>query len=176
MASRRLVRRIGRAAVTFALGLGALACLAVAAAIVLLHFSIHTVLSPSMKPTYGPGWAIVVRPEPVTAVKPGQILMFTPPGESAPFAHRVETVAFIDGHPVLTTKGDANPVADPWHAELNNRTAYHVVAEVPWLGTLMTGSARLWRVLALALAGIAFCWTGTRAIIRHSDPSKPLTA
>ena len=169
------MRRVGQAAITVALGLGAIASVAVAAAIVLLHLSIHPVLSPSMKPTYGPGWAIVVRPEPVSAVKPGQIVMFTPPGESAPFAHRVETVSFTDGRAVITTKGDANPVADPWHAQLNGRSAYQVVGEVPWLGNLMTGGARLWRVLALALVGVAFCWTGTRAIVRSGRPREAVT-
>lgn len=142
-------------------------CAALAASVFWLHIGIQPVLSGSMRPTYGPGWAIVTRPIPVSQVKPGDIVVFTPPGESAQFAHRVVKVSDGSTHPVITTKGDANPVPDPWHARLDSSSVPKVVGEVPWLGYVMVYMGRQWlHALLVAVLGTALCVLGTRAILR----------
>jgi signal peptidase len=137
-----------------------------AAAVFWLHLSIRPVLSGSMRPTYGPGWAIVTRSIPVGQVEPGDIVVFTPPSSSTPFAHRVVSVTPSPRGPVVTTKGDANPVADPWHARLEGRTVPEVVGAVPVVGYLMVGLGRpLVHVLLVAVLGSALCVVGVRSIL-----------
>jgi signal peptidase I len=138
-----------------------------AVAVFSLHLSIRPVLSGSMRPTYAPGWAIVTRPTPTSQVRPGEIIVFTPPGSSAQYAHLVVSVSGPAGHPVITTKGDANRTADPWHLRLHGSTVPTVVAKVPWLGWVMVDFENRWgRVLLIGVLGLGACFGGTRAILR----------
>jgi signal peptidase I len=144
-----------------------------ALAVFFLHLSVHPVLTGSMRPTFGPGWAIVTKQIPVSQVRPGDIVLFKPPGEAAQYAHRVVTVADSSGHPVITTKGDANRAPDIWHARLNGSTVPEVVGEVPGLGTVMVDVRDQWtHAVAVVFLGIAFCILGTRAILGGSG-SRP---
>ena len=69
-----------------------------------------------MRGTFDPGAMVLSRPVPVSSVQPGDVLVFTPPGHTTPYTHRVLTVSGDAAHPVITTKGDANPTADDWRA------------------------------------------------------------
>ncbi len=161
------------------LGAASLAMTAAAAAVFLFHLGIRPVLSGSMRPTYGPGWAIVTRPIPVADVRKGDIVVFTPPGLSSPFAHRVVSVSGSPSHPVITTKGDANSAPDPWHARLDGPTVPEVVTAVPWLGRLMLDvESRDLRLFLLVVAGLALCVAGTRFILRGGGevPAEPAGA
>jgi len=149
----------------------------VSIAVFWLHIGIRPVLSGSMRPTYGPGWAIITRPLPVNQVRRGDIVVFTPPGEAAQFAHRVTSVSGPHSHPVITTKGDANPMPDPWHARLEASTVPQVVGEVPWLGYAIVGiKDNFARVLLIALVGLGVCWMGTRAILGRSPSGAAVSA
>jgi signal peptidase I len=140
-----------------------------ALALFLFHMSVHPVLTGSMRPTFGPGWAIITKPIPVSDVRPGDIVLFKPPGDAAQYAHRVVTVSGSPAHPVITTKGDANPVPDAWHARLNGATVPEVVAEVPAVGYVMVDIRDQWtHAVLVALLGIALCIVGTRAILGGS--------
>ncbi|MDA8381239.1 MAG: signal peptidase I [Actinomycetota bacterium] len=115
-----------------------------------------TVLTGSMRPVIQPGDLVIETPEPVTAVRVGQILVFHPPDDHGiRVAHRVISVARDVHGTTIRTKGDANNVADPWHAHLNGTTAWHVVTVVPKLGYLtMFSHTRLGHlVLVLVLVG-----------------------
>jgi signal peptidase I len=101
------------------------------------HLGVTPVLTGSMRPTYAPGDAVVTRMVPVTRIHPGMIVVFVPPGESAPFAHRVVAVTGTPGHPVVETKGDANPAPDAWRAALPGPSVRQVVAVVPKVGYLL---------------------------------------
>ncbi len=140
-----------------------------ALAMLLFHVSIHPVLTGSMRPTFAPGWAIITKPMPVSQVRPGDIVLFKPPGEAAPYAHRVVTVTGSPAHPVITTKGDANPAPDLWHARLDGSTVSEVVGEVPGVGWVMVDIREQWsHVVLVALLGIGLCIVGTRAILGGS--------
>jgi hypothetical protein len=69
---------------------------------------------------------------------------------------------------VITTKGDANPAADPWHAQLDrSATIPEVIAEEPALGTAMVDLEHRWNhVLLVVITGLGLCLLGTRAILR----------
>lgn len=95
------------------------------------------VLTGSMRPGIQPGDLVLVMPEPLSAVRPGQVLDFQPPGQSgASVVHRVVAVTKSPNGPIIRTKGDANNVADSWHAQLGGTRAWRVRAVIPKLGYL----------------------------------------
>lgn len=161
--------------------------LAVVVAAPLLHIGFSPVLTGSMRPAFAPGDLLITAPVAVGALEPGQVAVFTPPGESAQYAHRITSVAGNPEHPVLTTKGDANPAPDRWRAKLNQDQVPVVVATVPY-----AGNALLWaqnpaqRAIFTALFGLAVTGASVLWILRtpstvsgHTSPSptvSPLSA
>jgi signal peptidase I len=157
-----------------------LAMVASALAIFVFHLSIRPVLTGSMEPTFGPGWAIVTQPVATTNLRTGEIIVFRPPGETTIFAHRIVSISGPAGHPVVRTRGDANPTEDPWHARVVTKTAPVVIFAVPWIGNVLVdlehGAAR---VLLIALLGLVVCLAGAHAIlgprpvgVRRSAPER----
>ena len=149
------------------------AMVAVAVATLALHLSIRPVLSPSMEPTYGPGWAIITRPVSTSTLKVGDIIVFTPPGQSVQYAHRIISLTGPADHPVVMTKGDNNPTPDAWHARLASDTTPEVIAEVPLVGSVLNGlGSGVTRAAVIALAGIIVCVVGMIWIIRSGRPPR----
>ncbi|HEY5286503.1 MAG TPA: signal peptidase I [Solirubrobacteraceae bacterium] len=113
-----------------------------------------TVLSGSMRPTYSPGDMIIDVPEPVSAVRVGQIISYqVPTGIHQVESHRVTRILAGGAHPVVQTQGDANNWPDPWTAKLEGATAWREVAVLPHLGSVVNalrGSAI--RVAAVLIA------------------------
>src|SRR5581483_7312297 len=100
------------------------------------RYRLATVLSGSMAPQMPVGSVAVLVPEDPAAVRVGDVITFqAPTPDHRTVTHRV--VEIIEGghHPVLRTKGDANPVADPWTARLAGSRAWRRVAVVPGAGT-----------------------------------------
>ena len=97
-----------------------------------------TVLSGSMRPTFDAGDVVVATPARVSDLRSGDIIVYlAPPPNSAVVSHRIVSVR-PDGDSVLVqTRGDANPVADPWTARLPAGTAWRVRYVVPRLGWVL---------------------------------------
>ena len=97
-----------------------------------------TVLSGSMRPTFDAGDIVVATPARVSDLRSGDIIVYlAPPPNSAVVSHRIVSVR-PDGDSVLVqTRGDANPVADPWTARLPAGTAWRVRYVVPRLGRVL---------------------------------------
>jgi signal peptidase I len=131
------------------------------------------VLTGSMVPAYGPGAILITRPIPVTELRPGMIVLFVPPGEHDEFAHRITSVSGNPAAPTITTKGDANKAADPWHAQLTSTTVPQVVGTVPWVGRLMVGLRGPVQLFLIVLGGLVVGVSGTRWIL-SSPPARPL--
>lgn len=93
---------------------------------------VQTVLSGSMRPTVSPGDLAITQGVPVDSLRVGDVIAFTPPNESRTVLHRIVTLQ--DG--VITTRGDANNVGDPWRATLAGTAAYRLAFVVPFLGWL----------------------------------------
>jgi signal peptidase len=113
-----------------------------------------TVLSGSMRPTFSPGDMVAVAPEPVSAVRVGQVISYqVPTGAHQVETHRIVKILQSGAHPVIQTQGDANNWPDPWTAKLEGKTAWRLVAVVPHLGYLVnwlrSGSLRM---VAIVLA------------------------
>ncbi|HEY8304734.1 MAG TPA: signal peptidase I [Solirubrobacteraceae bacterium] len=98
-----------------------------------------TMLSGSMTPTIRPGDMVIDTPEPLAAIKVGQILTFhTPTASGYVDSHRVTHVRRLpNGTVLIRTKGDANASEDPWHAQLHGHTAWRVRVVVWHLGYLI---------------------------------------
>ncbi len=102
------------------------------------HFGLYettTVLSGSMRPTFGPGDLLVLRPEPLASVRVGQVITYAiPVGDHHIESHRVISVRHRGGWTTVQTRGDANTAADPWTAVLRGRTAWREIGVVPYVG------------------------------------------
>ena len=97
-----------------------------------LHF--QTVTSGSMRPTVSAGDVAVTQAVPVASLRVGDVIVFYPPADTTePVMHRIVSL----GNGVITTRGDANNVDDPWQVTLSGTTAYRMVAVVPFLGWLI---------------------------------------
>ncbi|MET4136716.1 signal peptidase I [Pseudarthrobacter sp. PvP090] len=175
--SRRGARNRGFRSVLHVLGMIAattvtLVCLGVGVVAPLLHIGFSPVLTASMVPAYAPGDLLITAPQDVTGLRPGEIAVFTPPGESVPFAHRITAIAGTAAQPVLTTKGDANPAPDHWRATLDQAQVPVVVATVPAVGTVL-----LWiqgpvqRALLTALFGLMVTGAAVLWILREPTAS-----
>jgi signal peptidase len=140
------------------------------------RWRVAPVLSGSMEPAIRTGSVVVLTPEPVGAVRPGQVIMYRIPiGDHHLELHRVVRVVSGGSRPVVITQGDANEGPDPWQAKLDAPLVWRQRLEFPWLGRmlLMLGLP-LARALCLAvivfivvLAGLRWIWSP-----HHSDPSK----
>jgi signal peptidase len=160
-------------AVTALLAVGALALLVTAGLVLSLRVSAHTVLTGSMRGTFDPGAVVLTRQVPTASVRPGDVIVFVPPGESAPYTHRVLTVLGDPQHPVITTKGDANPMPDPWRARLTAPTVQKAFGSVPGVGRLLLAAhgSRVHTAL-LALFGTLVAVTGSRILLGPSRPRR----
>jgi signal peptidase I len=95
-----------------------------------VHF--QTVVSNSMRPTVSAGDVAITQAVPMDSVRVGDVITFYAPASTQPVMHRITSLR----GDVITTRGDANPVDDPWHITLTGTTAYRLVAVVPFLGWL----------------------------------------
>ncbi|HUN79319.1 MAG TPA: signal peptidase I [Solirubrobacteraceae bacterium] len=94
-----------------------------------------TVLSGSMRPTFSPGDMVIDTPEPVSAVRVGQVISYqVPVGIHQVETHRVVSILQGGAHPTIQTQGDANNYHDPWTAKLEGDTAWRMRAVIPHLG------------------------------------------
>lgn len=118
-----------------------------------LNYRTETMLTGSMVPYINPGDVTVVRPEPISAIRVGQVITFQAPlADRRIVSHRVISVVHqSSGGALIRTKGDANAVADPWTAQIQPGTeAWRVVAVVPHLGDLIRAlHSRLLRMLSI---------------------------
>lgn len=97
----------------------------------------YTVLTGSMSPAYPAGTLVVVRPVALADVRVGDVVTYQlRSGEPTVATHRVVGVGWTaDGEKVLTTRGDANSVADAEpvrEVQLRGEVWY----SLPWVGRL----------------------------------------
>jgi signal peptidase len=99
-----------------------------------------TVLTGSMRPGIQPGDVEILRPEPVSALRVGQIVAFHPPRDRFTVTHRVIAIQRASGHDAglwITTKGDANDASDPWGSvRILGSSVWVVEGTIPRIGFL----------------------------------------
>jgi signal peptidase len=104
----------------------------------LLGYSRYAIVGASMQGTYDRFSAVYETPVPVTELAVGDVITYVPPPESGIstyVTHRiVEIEETDDGRPLFRTKGDANPIEDPWQFTLDRPEQNVVRFSIPWLG------------------------------------------
>jgi signal peptidase len=137
-----------------------------------LGYQRYVIVSGSMTGTYDRGSIVFDRVVPTASLKAGDVITFRPPGHPGLVTHRIHTLRTIDHKRVYTTKGDANPVSDPWgQLTLGQAQQAKVAFSVPHVGFVLAAlSDRRWRMLVIgipagliALLTLASLWreTGT---------------
>jgi signal peptidase I len=141
VATRPRLRRIAG-------GLLTAVAVALAAAVLLpalLGYQRYVITSGSMTGTYDRGSIVYDRVVPTAALKVGDVITYDPPAGSGPaglITHRIVSIApQRSGARVFRTKGDANPVADPWTFTLTRPTQARVGFHLPYVGYLLAALA-----------------------------------
>jgi signal peptidase I len=99
------------------------------------RLELEPVLSGSMRPTFQPGDLVAAWRVPLSSLRTGDIVMFSPPGQTKREMHRIVTIRRAHGETLITTKGDANRVKDPWgRISLRGKYAYKLAAVIPKVG------------------------------------------
>ena len=124
------------------------------------HGHLTPVLTGSMRPGIQPGDVVVTQRVSVASLHVGDIVVFMPPGGKVAKVHRIHTLQQASDGIVMTTKGDANNVTDPWGKVTMKGDAYKVAFVIPKVGWLVNGGVR-WLILGFVLVGAALItrWT-----------------
>ncbi len=142
---RAAVRRAGR------LASGAVLAVAVIAALLvlvptLLGMQRYALVSGSMAGSYDEGTLVLADVVPVDALEVGDVITYTPPPGAGPghlVTHRIaSTGRDAQGQRTFRTKGDANPVADPWTFSLLSERQARVRVGIPYAGHALTALGR----------------------------------
>jgi signal peptidase I len=113
---------------------------------------LQPVLSGSMAPRIQTGSLVLATPEPASAVRVGDVVIFRAPLAGHRLtAHRVISVVAHGRRPVIRTKGDANTAADPWQARIDGARIWIVRGDVPLLGYVTVFTQDRWPFLVLVL-------------------------
>jgi signal peptidase len=142
-----------------------------------------TVLSGSMRPAFAPGDLLVLRPEPISAIRVGQVITYAIPiADHHVESHRVVWVSHRGRYTVVRTKGDANTARDPWTAVLHGGRAWREVGIVPYAGRavlwLREPYPHLFSVLLapvlFVLLGLLRIWSKAAGSPRGPAATRPL--
>ena len=144
--------------------LAAAAALAGGAAFRMNDLRLQTVLSGSMEPTVAAGDVAVTQPVPVASLAVGDIIVVFPPGNAIARMHRIVSIGDDNGRVMVTTKGDANRVADP-QIILQGTTAFRMVASIPYVGWLTQVKGPL-----LIASGLLVALVLIRELVKKEKP------
>ncbi|WP_168168831.1 signal peptidase I [Methanopyrus sp. SNP6] len=89
-----------------------------------------TVISESMYPYYNVGDVLLVVGVPYRDIKVGDVIVYRLPGKPIPIVHRV-IAKTPEG---VITKGDNNPLPDPWCPIRPKEISGKVVLRIPYVG------------------------------------------
>jgi signal peptidase I len=135
-------------------------------------FSVSTVLSGSMRPTFRPGALIITRVESVRDLRVGKIIVYTPPGDQLPIAHRIAALTGAPRMPAIVTRGDANPKDDA-AMTLQSGDVPVVLEAVPFAGRFVSAvnpRRPLTRTLFVLVIGLAFTYRAVRRTAKQFCP------
>ena len=140
--TRTGVRRVGRFASGAALAVAAVAALLVLAP-ALLGWERYAIVSGSMSGTYDEGSLVLADVVPVADLRVGDVITYMPPTGDHLITHRISWIGRDDaGRRIFRTKGDANPIADPWTFRLDRPTQARVRFGIPYAGYALSALGR----------------------------------
>jgi signal peptidase len=125
----------------------------------LFGFQRYVITSGSMTGTYDRGSVVFADVVPVTDLRVGDVITYTPPAGSGPsglVTHRIASIGRDQfGRPLFQTKGDANETADPWTFTLDEGTQARAVFHVPFVGYAVSAlSIREVRMIVIGIPAL----------------------
>lgn len=129
----------------------------------------------SMQKTIPVGSLIVDRTVRPSSLRVGDVITFRKPLGAAGIAtHRIIEIQRSNGNVVYRTKGDSNPVADPWGIVYRKHMqAHQMIWRVPYLGYLLLfARSRLGIIVLIAYVCLSLAATLLKVIAKWS-PGKP---
>ena len=145
-------RRVGRIATgaAFAFALTAAVLVLVPA---LIGWQRYAIVSGSMTGTFDKGSLVLDDVVPVGSLKVGDVITYLPPTGDHLMTHRIAWIGRDpQGQRIFRTRGDANPVADPWTFRLDRPTQARVRVGIPYAGYALTALGR--RDVRMLLVGL----------------------
>ena len=135
---------------------GALALALVVLVPALLGYQRYVITSGSMTGTYDRGSIVYDRVVPTRELNVGDVITYDPPAGAGPaglVTHRIVSITPQPGGArVFRTKGDANPVKDPWTFTLSRPAQARVGFHLPYVGYALAALAD--RRLRMILIGV----------------------
>jgi signal peptidase len=158
------------------------ACLSLAGLMLLpglLGYQRYVITSGSMTGTYDRGSVVFDEVVPVSDLRVGDAITYTPPAGSGPSGRITHRIVWIGsdqfGRQTLRTKGDANEAADPWTFSLDEATQARVAFHVPYVGYVL--SALAIRQVRMVLIGLPALLIAFAVLVGFSrDVRKAATA
>ncbi len=160
------------------------ACLSMAAAVLVpavLGYERYVITSGSMTGTYDRGSIVYGKDVPSASLRVGDVITYRPPhpvGGGGLITHRIAWIGHErDGTRAFRTKGDANPVADPWRFTLDRPTQARAAFHIPYVGYALAAlgirSLRMLLIglpaLLIAFAILAHMWREAGAELRRRE-------
>ena len=132
----------------------------------------YAIVSGSMTGTYDRGTLVLYEVVPVSDLKVGDVITYLPPTGAGPdhlITHRIASIGkAANGGRIFRTKGDANPVADPWTFRLGQPTQARVRFGVPYVGRVLWALSRKdVRMVIIALPAILIALSTLIALWRQ---------
>ena len=128
------------------------------------------VLSGSMTPAFDTGSAAIVTPQAASALRVGEVVVYhIPVMDHHLVMHRVVKVLHHHAGTIITTRGDANPVDDPWTARLKGGVVWVAHGDVPLAGYAIVALRSPFTIAGIVLmvaawiAGMMACASGESA-------------
>ena len=125
----------------------------------LFGYQRYVITSGSMTGTYDRGSIVFDDVVPVSDLRVGDAITYTPPPGSGPTGRITHRIVWIGsdqfGRPALRTQGDANESADPWTFTLDGQSQARVAFHVPYVGYVLSALAiRQARMLLIGLPAL----------------------
>lgn len=122
-------------------------------AVTFLRIGLAPVLTNSMSPALEAGSVAITRQKSTNELVVGDaVILPLPDSDGQRYLHRIIEVRHVGSHTQVKTKGDHNPLADPWTLEVTSPTAPVAVGSIPYLGWM--ANVLRWTILRLVFAGL----------------------
>ena len=108
--------------------------------------------SGSMTPALLTGDLAVSRSTPPSRIEPGDIVTFRHPVLRSAVTHRVVSAHTADGRVDVTTKGDANQVAEDWQVPVTGRVG-RILFQIPGAGAVIRAMSPRSAATTVVIAG-----------------------
>jgi len=122
------------------------------------NWQIRPILSGSMRPGFSIGGVAITQTIPTSQLKVGDVAVFHPPFlKNVTYIHRIISIKKSNNQFIIHTKGDDNPIADPWVLRITSKNSYVARFTLPFIGY-----AAVWvhsyngKKILLTIAGILF--------------------